>query len=204
MDESLIINAVLGDLAQVAASLPNERLPKEEQIRCCIYAAIRPLFKVVCAERGYGSIDDRSRTECDLWASSPGQTPVWLEFKRCWSAAGWNNKPPEQLAYWEADLDKLRMVPVESVRYFILVGFFDFDPLSVPDSTKSGVVRNIRVFHATQLIHRDSREFKWREGDGISWVGAWVWRWGSGVPVAETNALSEDRRDDGLLGSCLS
>jgi hypothetical protein len=184
MDEARIVDAVLEDLALVATSSPNERLPKEEQIRCCIYAAIRPQFRVVCAERGYGSIDDRSRTECDLWASSPGQVPVWLEFKRCWSASGWVNKPPEQLAGWEADLDKLRAVPVESVRYFLLVGFFDFDPLSEAESAHSGVVCNIRGFHAPQLVHRASREFGWREGDGISWVGAWVWRWGSGVPVA--------------------
>jgi hypothetical protein len=184
MDEARIVNAVLEDLALVAASSPNERLPKEEQVRCCIYAAIRPLFRVVCAERGYRSIDDRSRTECDLWASSPGQVPVWLEFKRCWSASGWVNKPPEQLGYWEADLDKLRAVPVESMRYFVLVGFFDFDPLSEAEAVHSGVVRNIRGFHAAQLLYRASREFAWRDGDGISWVGAWVWRWLSGDPVA--------------------
>lgn len=184
MDESRIVNAVLEDLAIVAASLPNERLPKEEQIRCCIYAAIRPFFLVVCAERGYASIDDRSRIECDLWASSPGEAPVWLEFKRCWSASGWINKPPEQLRHWEADLNKLRAVPNESVRYFVLVGFFDFDPLSEAESAHSGVVRNIREFHASQLLYRVSREFEWRDGDGISWVGAWVWRWDSGVSIA--------------------
>jgi hypothetical protein len=59
MDVARIVDAVLDDLAVVASSTPNERLPKEEQIRCCIYAAIRPLFRVVCAERGCGSIDDR-------------------------------------------------------------------------------------------------------------------------------------------------
>src|SRR4051794_29268126 len=92
MNEAHVVEAILEDLALVAASLPNERLPKEEQIRCCVYAAIRPLFHIVCVERGYGSIDDRSRIECDLWASSPGQRAAWLEFKRCWSVAGWVNK----------------------------------------------------------------------------------------------------------------
>jgi hypothetical protein len=183
MDVGRIVDAVLDDLALVASSAPNERLPKEEQIRCCIYAAIRPLFWVVCAERGYGSIDDKSRTECDLWAASPDCVPVWLEFKRCWSATGWVNKPPEQLGYWEADLDKLRNVPVASERYFLLVGFFDFDPLNEADSSHSGVVQNIRGFHPRQLVHRASREFTWRADDGISWVGAWVWFWASGVTV---------------------
>jgi hypothetical protein len=184
MDVARIVNAVLDDLALVATSEPNKRLPKEEQIRCCIYAAIRPLFRVVCAERGYGSIDDKSRAECDLWASSPDRVPVWLEFKRCCSASGWVNKPPEQLGYWEADLDKLRNVPVASERYFLLVGFFDFDPLSEAESSHKRVVQNIRRFHAGQLVHRAWREFTWRADDGICWVGAWVWRWQSGVAVA--------------------
>ena len=78
MDVARVVDAVLDDLALVATSEPNERLPKEEQIRCCIYATIRPLFRVACAERGYASIDDWSRTECDLWASSPGRVPVWF------------------------------------------------------------------------------------------------------------------------------
>lgn len=185
MDVQLLVNAILDDLALVAESEPNERLPKEEQVRCCIYAAIRPLFRVVCAERGYGSIDDKSRTECDLWASSPGEVPVWLEFKRCWSASGgWVNKPPEQLAGWEADLDKLCAVPINSTRYFVLVGYFDFDPLSEAEEAHSKVVGNIRGFHVPQLVHQASREFGWRADDGISWVGAWVWRWEAGVTVA--------------------
>ena len=183
MDIPLIIDAVLDDLALVATSEPNERLPKEEQIRCCIYATIRPLFRVVCAERGYGSIDEKSRTECDLWASSPNRPPVWLEFKRCWSATGWINKPPEQLGYWEADLNKVRKVPITSERYFLLVGFFDFDPLDEAASSQSAVVQNIRQFHIRRLVHRASREFAWRTDDGISWVGAWVWHWPCGIVV---------------------
>lgn len=183
MEVARIVDAVFHDLALVATSGPNERLPKEEQIRCCIYATIRPFFQIVCAERGYGSIDNKSRTECDLWASSPDRPPVWLEFKRCWSAWGWINKAPEQLGYWEADLDKLRQVPVASERYFFLVGFFDSDPLDEAQSSPSRVVQNIRCFHIGQLVHRASRKFTWRSDDGISWMGAWVWHWPSGFVV---------------------
>jgi hypothetical protein len=106
-----------------------------------------------------------------------------LEFKRCWSASGWINKPPEQLGYWEADVDKLRKVPVASERYFLLVGFFDFDPLGASESAHSRVVQNLGQFHTAQLIHRASREFTWRTDDGISWVGTWVWHWPAGVAV---------------------
>src|SRR5262249_52810168 len=110
------------------------------------------------------------------------RVPVWLELKHCWSASGWVNKPPEQLGYWEADLDKLRKVPVASERYFLLIGFFDFDPLDEA-SSHSGVIQNVRGFHAGQLVYRASREFTWRTDDGISWVGAWVWRWPAGAVV---------------------
>jgi hypothetical protein len=186
MDMSCIVSAVLDDLVLVASFEPNERLPKEEQTRCCIYAAIRPLFAVVCAEHGYGSIDDGSRVECDLWARSSDGAPAWLEFKRCWCAKGWNNKPKEQLCDWQADVDKLRKVPVASERYFLLVGFFDFDPISESDVKRGQVVRNIRKFHPSQLVCQTSKEFAWRKGDGIKWAGAWVWHWASGVPVEET------------------
>ena len=106
-----------------------------------------------------------------------------MEFKRCWSAKGWINKPPEQLGLWEADLNKLRQLPIESERYFLLVGFFDFNPLDGPASSHNGVVQNIRAFHAARLVHRASREFAWRTEDGIAWVGVWVWHWPNGVAV---------------------
>jgi hypothetical protein len=177
MDIARIVAEVLADLALVATSEPNERLPKEEQIRCRIYSSIRQLFRVVCAERGYGSIDEKHRTECDLWASSPGRAPVWLEFKRCWSASGWINKPPEQLGTWRADVDKLRKVPVSSDRYFMLIGFFDFDLQDERAASHCGVVQNIRRFHTRQLVHQTSQEFAWRPKDGITHVGVWAWYW---------------------------
>ena len=183
MDSTRIAEAVLDELVRIAESQPNERLPKEEQIRCRIYTTLIPLFRFVCAERGYGSIDERSRIECDLWASSPDQVPIWMEIKRCWSVSGWVNKPPEQLAYWDADLDKLRKLPVKSERFFFLVGFFDFDPLDEEKSPHGGVVQNIRRYHPDQLLPPTSRQFSWRAGDGSSWAGVWVWHWHPDVEV---------------------
>jgi hypothetical protein len=192
MDVPKVIGAMLADLALVASSRPNERLPKEEQIRCSMYAAIRPGYRVVCAERGYASIDDGSRIECDLWASAPDLPPVWIEFKRCWSAKGWNNKPPEQLREWGADVGKLRQLPVNCDRLFVVVGLFDCDPLSEQEAARSGVAGNIRRFHGPHLVHSESKPFTWRTGDGLSWVGAWVWQWPSGIvvgPAAQMVAL---------------
>ena len=183
MDVPKVIEAMLADLALVASSQPNERLPKEEQIRCSIYAAIRPLHQVVCAERGYASIDNGSRIECDLWASSAGSPPVWIEFKRCWSASGWVNKPPEQLRDWEADVSKLRQLDESSDRYFVLVGLFDCDPLREQEAANGGVVSNIRRFYRQRLVHGESKPFARRTGDGLSCVGAWVWHWPSGTVI---------------------
>jgi hypothetical protein len=183
LDVPTVIEAMLADLALVASSQPNERLPKEEQIRCSIYAAIRPLYHVVCAERGYASIDDGSRIECDLWAWSPGVSPVWIEFKKCWSAKGWNNKPPEQLGDWERDLGKLRQLAIDTDRYFVLVGLFDCDPLCERDSARTPVAGNIRTFYPSKLIHSASKPFTWRAADGLNCIGAWVWHWPSCTQV---------------------
>lgn len=183
MNIPVVIDAMLSDLALVASSQPNERLPKEEQIRCSMYAAIRPLYQIVCAERGYASIDDGSRTECDLWAHSPGISPVWVEFKRCWSGKGWVNKPNEQLRDWVTDIDKLRELPVETERYFILVGLFDCDPLCEQQSANSGIAKNIRDFYRSHLVHCASKPFTWRADDGLNCIGVWVWHWPSGVKI---------------------
>jgi hypothetical protein len=183
MDAPSIISTMLDDLAIVAASQPNERLPKEEQIRCSMYAALRKHYSVVCAERGYRSIDDGCRTECDLWASSPGAPPVWIEFKRAWSTDSLIPKPSEQLDDWERDIEKLTQLPIECDRYFVLVGVFNCDPTCPKDSARSGVAKNIRRFYSERLIHSAGREFTWRNNDGIARVAAWVWHWPNGVRI---------------------
>lgn len=183
METELAISTLFDELALVAANAPNERLPKEEQSRCCLYAFLRQRWDVVCAERGYASIDEGSSRECDLLAISAGRPWLWLELKHCRCASGWMNKPSEERRKWEEDLDKLRLVPKDSERYFVLVCFSDFD-LSVSElPRKGGVVRSIRSFHPGQLIHQSFRDFTWREDDGITNIGAWVWRWGVGQVI---------------------
>ena len=61
MDVAAAVEAVFSELARVAAHAPHERLPKEEQTRCCLYAFLRPQWDVVCVERGYSSIDAGGR-----------------------------------------------------------------------------------------------------------------------------------------------
>lgn len=189
MDIQNTVNLMMDDLVVVARFDPNERLPKEEQIRCSIYAAIRPLFEVVCAERGYASIDEGGRTEADLFAYSSGGTPVWIEFKRCWWITGWNNKPPAQLEGWEADVAKLRSLPIVSDRYFVLVGMFDGDPLATSAIGLRKLTALINDFYPQHMIFSTVRNFSWRQGDGVTHLAAWVWRWSAGQSIAGFSGL---------------
>lgn len=187
LDLARVADEVLTDVTLVAATHPNERLPKEEQLRCAMFAAVRPDLHVVCVERGYGSVDDGEREECDIWAASATGSELWLEAKRCWGAKGWVNKPGEQLATWTKDIAKLARTPIESERYFLLVGAFGFDPSAErdpPTGAHGEVLRCIRRFHRPHLLHvAPARAFSWRPNDGLTHIGAWVWGWMRGEGV---------------------
>lgn len=76
-----LVEDIFGDLQVVEKSLPNERLPKEEQIRSRLYASLLEECEAVCVERGYNSIDDQSLVECDLWAKDTEGRESWIELK---------------------------------------------------------------------------------------------------------------------------
>ncbi len=183
MDTIGAVDTLFAELALVAANAPNERLPQEAQTRCCLFAFLRPTYDVICAERGYTSIDEEGRRRCDLLAVKAGKPLLWAEVKHCRCASRWQNKPSEERCKWEDDLDKLRSVPIDSERYFVLVCFSDFDPCAQDLPRRGRVIRNIRSFHSERLLHQSSRAFTWRAEAGISYVGAWVWRWSAGTPM---------------------
>lgn len=183
MDWEKALAVLFAELRVVATHGPNERLPKEEQSRCSLYSFLRPHFDAICVERGYKSIDERHRRECDLYIAKAGHPPIWLELKHCRCAQGWANKPTEELRNWEVDLDKLRDVPLASVRFFLLVCFADFD-LSQSKLPRHGtVVRSVREFHSRHQIHQQFSTFCWRKDDGICHIGATVWRWDVGKRI---------------------
>ena len=64
--------AAADDLIAIAAMRPRERLPKEEQLRCSMYAALKPLCRLIQVEAGYFDADaPGGKSECDfrLWLS---------------------------------------------------------------------------------------------------------------------------------------
>lgn len=178
MEYQKLSSAIIDDLIRISRHKPNERLPKEEQIRSRIYATLLSQYEVVCTERGYSSIDDKSGIECDVWTMSRSGQCHWLELKRCWhiSEPGWNNKPSEQLRSWGNDLKKLSTVPTKEIRTFLLVGTFDVDPSGASPAGQSGVLKNVYEFHPKNLCHFTSQGFSWRESP-ISHLGIWVWEW---------------------------
>ena len=183
MDLNALAQQIIQELLVVADSDPHERLPKEEQTRCITYAALRPAFRSVCAERGYCSVDEGELTECDLWARNPGEPPLFMEIKHAWSASAYNSKPSEQLGNWLADLGKLREVGEAANRYFLLVGFFDEDPKQNKDPRPKSVLANIQRLLPKNLVHSESAPFKWR-GEVISHLAIWVWHWPAGESMA--------------------
>jgi hypothetical protein len=181
-DVEAIINDVFEDLRLVAWADPNERLPKEDQIRSRIFASIRAEFKVVCAEKGYTSIENGGRKECDLWAVSKKGQVTWIEFKRCWYAKGWNNKPSEQYGTWLDDLRRLGKAKIDSHRYFFLFGFFDFDPRK-PSRGGNRLMMRVRSVDAEGLVHNKVEPFQWRNGKLVAHMAAWAWHWRPGIQV---------------------
>lgn len=183
MNISHLIGEVFRDLRAVAEAGPNERLPKEEQIRSCIYATLRGGARAVCAEHGYASVNDGSRSECDIWTVAAGGEESWLEFKRCWAVAGWNNKPSEQVESWRYDVGKLRTASRQSDRYFLLVGFFDFDPLAGATPKRRPLIDAIAGFYAEREVFQEATAFTWQNGGTITHMAAWVWHWPPGATV---------------------
>ncbi|WP_176703433.1 hypothetical protein, partial [Aliivibrio fischeri] len=181
MQVDKLINTVIDDLKKVSESKPNERLPKEEQIRSCIFSALKNKFDYVCCERNYQSVDNGKNIECDIWAANSGEQPVWMEIKRCWHLSSWVNKPGEQLKSWEADLNKLSTVDINSKRYFFLVGVFDSEP-NRDDSKKNKVILNIQNTQPQNLCFERYSSYFWRESS-ISNIAVWVWCWNSGEVI---------------------
>jgi hypothetical protein len=177
-----LATAIFEEWNRISAAAPQERLPKEAQTQCIAYSALRSLFETVCVERGYGPVDDGNRAECDLWAAMPGRPETFIEIKHAWSSSSLNNKPSEQIASWMSDVAKLEGLPLDSDRYFVLVGFFEGDPLQVVTPGACSVIAGIQRLHPSRLVHRDSATFCWRQ-QRITHIALWAWHWPSGTGV---------------------
>lgn len=105
---------------------PQEVKPKEDQIKCALYAALKNSGAVVHVEATYNG---EHKQVCDLRAKF-GETYHWIEIKTAWAAPGWVNKLNEQVGTWCKDIERLRGVepgPNAAEAYFVLFVFYGRD-----------------------------------------------------------------------------
>jgi hypothetical protein len=162
--------AAVDDLIVITESQPRERLPKEEQIRCSMYAALKPLCKLIQVEAGYFDADKPGgKSECDfrLWLNDGSH--CWVEIKRAWEGKGYVNKVPTLLEDWKADVQKLAAADPADHRVFVLFTFSDKDPCS----QDTPLCRAVKEFHPGHRIVGESRTFRWRSR--FNHMGIWIW-----------------------------
>ncbi|HEX2580535.1 MAG TPA: hypothetical protein VHL08_00985 [Dongiaceae bacterium] len=97
--------------------------PKEDQIKCALYAHLRQGGYSVHVEGAY-----QSRGRCDLRAyqNDGSMGDILIEIKTAWAGPGWVNKQDEQFSSWEEDCGRLRDAIAErdaESGVFILFGF---------------------------------------------------------------------------------
>jgi hypothetical protein len=190
MDANRLAKVIITDLKKVAVHGPNERLPKEEQIRCAIFNYLKPNAKVVCAEKGYKSIDKGGRAECDLWMKGKDNSISWFEIKVAWATKYFENKVT-QFNTWTTDINKLIKVTSNNHRYFILVGFFDFNPLNkkakICGPGKNKIIDKIRSVFPEQICGKpEIKTFTWRKrsySKSITHIGVWIRHWPKGSKI---------------------
>lgn len=161
--------AAVEDLVVITAMEPRERLPKEEQIRCSMYASLKPLCRLVQVEAGYFDADAGGKSECDFRLWLPDGSQCWVEVKRAWEGRGYVPKVPELLEDWNKDVRKLAKAEPADQRGFVLFACSDVDPCS----QDTPLCRAVRDFHPGHRIHGTSRAFQWRKK--FNHLGVWIW-----------------------------
>jgi hypothetical protein len=160
------------DLTIISERGPRERLPKEDQIRCSMYAALKPLCDLIQVEAAYFDADrNGGKSECDFRVWLKDGSECWIEIKRAWEGQGYVNKVPELRRSWKSDISKLRRAKSADHRVFVLFTFSDKDPCS--DQTP--LCRAIHKFHPRHRIcgEKKSVSFSWRKK--FNFMGAWIW-----------------------------
>jgi excisionase family DNA binding protein len=173
------------DLMKIAASGPRERLPKEEQIRCSMYANLKPHCALLQAEAGYCDADDGDKCECDLCALLADGTRCWIEIKRAWEGSGYVNKPHELQTSWQTDVGKLDRLSNEVFRALVLFAFTD----ASPTSTETPLAKVVTSLHPRNLaITLEPRSFRWR--GSFNYMTAWAWMWPTSPAVDAPRAAA--------------
>lgn len=173
------LEQIILDLQKVSSTFPNERKPKEEQIRCLLFHSLKARYDLVCAEKNYFDVDSGKNAECDIFVKH-NELELWLEIKTCWGGRGWNNKPQWQT--WADDIEKLKEIPKpQAERAFLLVGFFSHSPVEHPKV--HDIFEQAEALAPKHLVSNHTDKLKWRNDELISHVGYWLWSWQPGERI---------------------
>ena len=183
MNFKRVANGIIKDLRAVSESDPNERLPKEEQIRCQIYSKLISEYQIVSVEKGYGSIDHGKKKECDLWCRDSDGIETWIEIKRCWYGRGFNVKAPDQVKGWKKDIEKLSSCPLNSNRVFVLVALSEMSPDKYKAKKPPQMLSEIGDFYPDRLWGSKGGAFSWRTSS-LGHAEAYFWVWSKGIRLS--------------------
>ena len=172
-----IISGLIENLEASSISDANERLPKEEQIRCHLYHLLIRPNRHICAEHRYGSIDEKPKYESDLWVRESNGNEHWIEIKTAWFSSDLNNKVPLQLQSWIYDISKLATASSISDRSFILIALTNFDTQS-NDAKDHPLIKSLNAISEFPPKICCSKTFHWPHAQSVTHITSWVWHWG--------------------------
>ncbi len=159
-------------LDKISSSKPNERLPKEEQLRCALFSFYTSKGYLVHPEAAYFPADDGNKEECDLRVITSSKEH-WIEIKTARCASHLQTKTTEEVGRWEKDGWKLENAPENADKIFILYTFTE----NHPDETDSTFFKAIRDLWADYAVTRAcTKKFSWRD-TSVNYVTAWYWQW---------------------------
>lgn len=159
-------------LIKISQYSPNERLPKEEGLRCFLYHYYTSRGVLVHPEAGFFPADDGNKEACDLRLIFPDHEE-WVEVKTARCAPGLNKKITEDSGRWDRDGWKLENAPAGAHRTFALYTFTHDHP---DDSRDAFFGKIINLWPGYEVRKTKSHNFTWRDTN-VKYATAWFWRW---------------------------
>lgn len=163
----------IAKIKELSVQDPNERLPKEEQIRCFLYHFYTSHSIIAHPEAAYFPAEHGSKEECDLRIIFPDRNEEWIELKTARCATGLQTKLSEESRKWDKDGWKLDHAPSGATRTFVLFTFTEDNP---DDHDIEFFSKIIDLWPKYPVKKISTHELNWRD-TAVKYVTAWFWQW---------------------------